>query len=183
MLTVVQRFKSDRGLYVHPHLLASDGVWHELPGGDVVFRPVTELREVDLLRVLDEVAADLATAGVLDDELDIDTSLAACIQLSLSTPPSPGTVTVACWADEQMIQASGAWRVGAAGMAARPNAPARVTNPGRGEVPRRVRTRTHTAAVRTSRPVFTTCRLAVADDPWATQEAARVRHAGRARRA
>jgi hypothetical protein len=42
--------------------------------------------------VLDDVAADLADAGVLDDELDIDAPLATCVQLSLSTPPSAGAV-------------------------------------------------------------------------------------------
>jgi hypothetical protein len=77
--------RSDCGLYVHVHLLAGDGVWHELPGGDVVFRPLTDLREVDLVRVLDDVTADLVAAAVLDDELPVDDTLAACVQLSLST--------------------------------------------------------------------------------------------------
>ena len=93
LLVVVQRFRSDCGLYVHVHLLAGDGVWHELPGGDVVFRPLTDLREVDLVRVLDDVAADLVAADVLDDELPVDDTLAACVQLSLSTPP-PASPTV-----------------------------------------------------------------------------------------
>jgi hypothetical protein len=94
LLVVVQRFRSDCGLYVHVHLLAADGVWHEQPDGDVLFRPVTDLRDVDLVRVLDDVAVDLVAAAVLDDELSIDDTLAACVQLSLSTPP-PASPTVA----------------------------------------------------------------------------------------
>jgi hypothetical protein len=63
VLVVVQRFRTDCGLYVHLHALGTDGVWQELPGGNVVFRPVTHLREVDLVRVLDDVAADLQILG------------------------------------------------------------------------------------------------------------------------
>lgn len=89
MLLVVQRFRSDCGLYVHIHALCTDGGFQLQADGTVVFRPVTALTEQDLVRVLDEVAADLADAGVLDDELDVDATLAACVQLSLSTPPAP----------------------------------------------------------------------------------------------
>ena len=94
MLVVVQRFKTDCGLYVHLHALCTDGVFEQPGGGTVVFHPATALSEHDLGRVLDDVAADLADATVLDDEPDIDASLAACIQLSLATPSSHSTVSV-----------------------------------------------------------------------------------------
>jgi hypothetical protein len=87
MLVVVQRFRSDCGLFVHIHSLVTDGAFEQQADGSVVFRSVTGLCELDLVRVLDEVAADLAQAGVLDDELVLDATLAACVQLSLSTPP------------------------------------------------------------------------------------------------
>jgi hypothetical protein len=46
--------------------------------------------EVDLVRVLADVAADLVAADLLDDDLldddlPIDDTIAACVQLSLST--------------------------------------------------------------------------------------------------
>jgi hypothetical protein len=78
---VVQRFRSDCGLYVHVHLLAGDGVWQELPDGDVAFRPLTDLREVDLVRVLDDLAVDLVAAAVLDDELPSDYTLTSFVDL------------------------------------------------------------------------------------------------------
>jgi hypothetical protein len=85
---LVQRFRSDAGLFVHLHLLATDGAFEEQPDGNIVFHPLTDLNERDLLRVLDAVAADLADASVPDD-IDIDSSLASCVQLSLSTPTAP----------------------------------------------------------------------------------------------
>ena len=94
MLVVVQRFRSDCGLYVHVHALCTDGGFEAQEGGGLVFRPVTALTEQDLVRVLDDVAADLADWGVHDDELDIDAPLATCVQLSLSTPPSAGAMAV-----------------------------------------------------------------------------------------
>ena len=42
----------------------------------------------------ERTAVDLVAAAVLDDELSIDDTLAACVQLSLSTPP-PASPTVA----------------------------------------------------------------------------------------
>jgi hypothetical protein len=88
LITVVQRFRSNAGLFVHLHLLATDGAFEEQPDGNIVFHPLTDLNERDLLRVLDAVAADLADASVPDD-IDIDSSLASCVQLSLSTPTAP----------------------------------------------------------------------------------------------
>jgi len=95
----VQRFRSDCGLCFHLHTLASDGAFEQQPDGNVVFHPITGLVDADLARVLSDVAADLAKAG-LPDEVHIDTALAACVQLSLSTqadsgaPASPPTLVV-----------------------------------------------------------------------------------------
>ena len=74
ILTVVQRFRADLGVFVHLHVLATDGAFEQRPDGNVVFHPLTDLHERDLVRVLDAVAADLADAG-LPDELDIDAAL------------------------------------------------------------------------------------------------------------
>jgi hypothetical protein len=78
---------ADRGVVLvdglsvfHVHALCTDGGFEPQPDGSLVFRPVTALTEQDLVRVLDDVAADLADAGALDDELDIDAPLATCIQ-------------------------------------------------------------------------------------------------------
>lgn len=84
IVTVVQRFRSDCGLYVHLHTLATDGAFALQPNDTLAFHPVTALSGDDLARVLSDVAADLANAG-LSDALDIDAALAACVQLSLST--------------------------------------------------------------------------------------------------
>ena len=71
-------------LFVHLHTLATDGAFAQPAGGEVAFHPITTLCDDDLARVLDDVAADLANAG-LPDALDVDAALAACVQLSLST--------------------------------------------------------------------------------------------------
>jgi hypothetical protein len=92
MLTVVQRFRSDCGLFVHLHGLTSDGAFAEQPGGTVRFHALSELREEHLVGVLEQVATDLTKAG-LPDELDIEASLAACVQLALSTPTASNTTT------------------------------------------------------------------------------------------
>jgi hypothetical protein len=92
LITVVQRFRSDGGLFVHLHVLATDGAFEEQPDGNIVFHPLTDLHERDLARVLDAVAADLSHAG-LPDDLDIDAALASCVQLSLSTPTAPTSVS------------------------------------------------------------------------------------------
>jgi hypothetical protein len=85
----VQRFRADAGLYVHLHLLVADGAWRRQADGRVVFLPLQSLTDEDLHAVLAAVHDDLAAAG-LDDAPDVDPSLVACSQLSLSTaPPSP----------------------------------------------------------------------------------------------
>jgi hypothetical protein len=89
LITVVQRFRSDGGLFVHLHVLATDGAFEEQPDGNIVFHPLTDLHERDLARVFDAVAADLADAGL---PADLDSALASCVQLSLSTPTAPTTL-------------------------------------------------------------------------------------------
>jgi len=83
LITVVQRFRSDLGLFVHLHVLVTDGAF-EKSGGGVVFHPLSELDEVQLVHVVEAVAADLAKAG-LEVDFDVDACLAVCTQLSLST--------------------------------------------------------------------------------------------------
>jgi hypothetical protein len=89
LVTVVQRFRSDVGLFVHLHLLVADGAWRQQPGGRVEFLALRELAGDDLHAVLRDVHADLAAAGLADDSsgdaLDVDPSLLACAQLSAST--------------------------------------------------------------------------------------------------
>jgi hypothetical protein len=94
IVTVVQRFRADLGLFVHLHVLATDGAFEQQPDGNVVFHPLTDLHERDLVRVLDAVAADVADAALPDDlEVDVDAALASCVQLSLSTPTAPTAVS------------------------------------------------------------------------------------------
>jgi hypothetical protein len=92
LVTVVQRFRSDCGLYVHLHVLVADGAWRQTPDGRAEFLPLPELTHDDLHAVLAAVHDDLAAAG-LDDAPGLDPSLLACAQLSLSTtastPPRP----------------------------------------------------------------------------------------------
>ena len=85
IIIVVQRFRADCGLFVHLHALVSDGAWQQQPDGRPVFRPAPPLTDLDLDAVLRRVAADLAKAD-LDEDVDVNSTLAACAQLSLSTP-------------------------------------------------------------------------------------------------
>jgi hypothetical protein len=84
LITVVQRFRADAGLYVDLHLLVGDGAWRQTPDGRVEFLPLAEPTQQDLLAVLRAVHDDLAAAG-LDGAPDVDPSLLTCAQLSLST--------------------------------------------------------------------------------------------------
>jgi hypothetical protein len=84
LVTVVQRFRADAGLYVHLHVLVADGVWRPHPDGHVEFLPLRSLTDGDLHAVLSAVHADLVAAD-LDDVADVDPSLRATAQLSLST--------------------------------------------------------------------------------------------------
>jgi hypothetical protein len=85
LVTVVQRFRADAGLYVHLHLLVGDGAWRQTPDGRVEFLPMSEPTHDDLLAVLAAVHDDLAAAGLDNDSPDVDPSLLTCAQLSLST--------------------------------------------------------------------------------------------------
>jgi len=89
VVTVVQRFRSDLGLYVHLHCLVTDGAYEEQ--GDGVQRflaalPPTPERMTAVLAQVHEVVR------AADDDLDLDPALAACVQLSLAGPhPAPGS--------------------------------------------------------------------------------------------
>ena len=74
VFTVVQRSRSDLGLYMHLHCIIIDGAFAE--------------------RVLAQVHKAVAAAA--EDDLDLDPALAACVQLGLSGPhlaPPPEPVT------------------------------------------------------------------------------------------
>ena len=83
VFTVVQRFRSDLGLYVHLHCLATDGAYEEQNDGELRFlaapRPTPERMTAVLAQVHEVIRA-------ADDDLDIDPALAACLQLSLAGP-------------------------------------------------------------------------------------------------
>jgi hypothetical protein len=83
VFTVVQRFRSDRGLYVHLHCLVTDGVFDDL-GDEVCFLPAATPTPERLVAVLAHVHKAL---GVAEDDLDMDPALAACVQLGLAGDP------------------------------------------------------------------------------------------------
>jgi hypothetical protein len=89
VFTVVQRFRSDLGLYVHLHCLATDGAYEEQNDGELRFLaapPPTPERMTAVLAQVHEVVR------AADDDLDIDPALAACLQLSLAGPHlAPGS--------------------------------------------------------------------------------------------
>ena len=102
VITVVQRFRSDLGLYVHLHCLVADGVFEEAVGDAAdadgerktpVFLPVPEPTDEDLVAVLGAVASDRRLAEHIDlGEQDVDPGIAACVQLGLATV-SPQTAS------------------------------------------------------------------------------------------
>ena len=86
VLIVVQRFRSDLGLFVHLHALVTDGCFEAPAVADdaAVFLPVIGLGEQDLLRTLQRLHADLSEP--------VDEALVACVQLGLplrAVGPSP----------------------------------------------------------------------------------------------
>jgi hypothetical protein len=101
VVTVVQRFRSDLGLYCHLHCLVTDGAFEER-GEELPFRaappPTPERMTAILARVHDAIVAQDP-----DAELDLDPALATCVQQSLRGPrlaapapdtePRPGTVS------------------------------------------------------------------------------------------
>ena len=81
---VVQRFRGDLGLYVHLHVLATDGAFEEC-GGEVRFMPAATPTPERLTAVLAQVHKAVAAVAE-DDDLDLDAALAACVQLGLAGP-------------------------------------------------------------------------------------------------
>ena len=84
VLSVVQRFRADLGLFVHLHDLVTDGAFAELEDGSVKWYAAPPPTDDDLRRILTALARDLD--GLTDDDLDVDEGLSACAQLSLSGP-------------------------------------------------------------------------------------------------
>ena len=85
VVTVVQRFRSDLGLYVHLHCLVTDGAYEEQGDGELRFLaapPPTPERMTAVLAQVHEVVR----AANDDLDLDLDPALAACVQLSLAGP-------------------------------------------------------------------------------------------------
>jgi hypothetical protein len=92
VLVVVQRFRSDLGLYVHLHALAMDGCFEAVGEDEVRFLPVEQLSPSHLVGVLDRLHRDLAE-HLEDDGEPPDEGLAACVQLGLSRPPLRAVLT------------------------------------------------------------------------------------------
>ena len=92
VLVVVQRFRSDLGLYVHLHALAMDGCFEAVGEDEVRFLPVEQLSPSHLVGVLDRLHRDLAE-HLDDDGEPPDEGLAACVQLGLSRPPLRAVLT------------------------------------------------------------------------------------------
>ena len=89
--TVVQRFRSDLGLYVHLHCLVTDGAFEEADA-DVRFLPAATPTPERMTTLLAQVHRTVA--AVAGDDLDMDPGLAACVQLGLAgphlvSPPGP----------------------------------------------------------------------------------------------
>ena len=94
VLIVVQRFRSDLGLYVHLHALVTDGCFEApaMPNEAVVFRPAAGLCEQDLLRTLQRLHGDIEEHLEDGDSEPVDEALVACVQLALpqrAVGPSP----------------------------------------------------------------------------------------------
>jgi hypothetical protein len=86
-VTVVQRFRSDLGLYVHLHCLVTDGAYEEQDDGELRFLAAPPPTPERMTAVLAQVHEVIRAA---DDDLDIDPALAACLQRSLAGPrPAP----------------------------------------------------------------------------------------------
>ena len=95
VLIVVQRFRSDLGLFVHLHALVTDGCFEApaMVGDAAAFMPAIGLSEQDLLRTPQRLHADLAEhLEVGGDGEPVDEALVACVQLGLplrAVGPSP----------------------------------------------------------------------------------------------
>jgi AcrR family transcriptional regulator len=84
VMVAVQRFRSDLGLYVHLHCLATEGVFEDL-GEGVRFLPADPPTPARLTAVLAQVH-EAGLAADADDDLDMDPTLRACVQRSLAGP-------------------------------------------------------------------------------------------------
>jgi hypothetical protein len=107
IVTVVQRFRSDLGLYVHLHCLVTDGAFEDPDDPDLhpIFFPAPELQDEDLVAILERLSRDLDA----DDEVpDVDEGIAACVQLALSTPAA--TTPIATPATHLNVHALGSGR-------------------------------------------------------------------------
>jgi hypothetical protein len=86
VIVVVQRFRSDMGLYVHLHILATDGAYLE-DEGRVRFLEVGAPDDREMGKLCKRLHKDLAPfIEDGDDALDVDEAVAACVQLSLAGP-------------------------------------------------------------------------------------------------
>jgi hypothetical protein len=86
VIVVVQRFRSDLGLYVHLHILATDGAYVEDEEG-LRFLEVEAPEEGTMVRLCEVVRKDLAAhLEEGDEDLDVDDAVAACVQHSLWGP-------------------------------------------------------------------------------------------------
>ncbi len=89
VVTVVQRFRSDLGLYVYLHCLATDGAYEEQSDGELRFLAAPPPTPERMMAVLAQVHEVIRAA---DDDLDTAPALAACLQLSLAGPHlAPGS--------------------------------------------------------------------------------------------
>ncbi len=93
VVTVVQRFRSDLGLYVHLHCLATAGAYEEHNDGKLRFLPAPPPTPERMTAVLAQVHEVIRAA---DDDLDIDPALAAPPpppQLALDFDPAESSPT------------------------------------------------------------------------------------------
>ncbi len=77
ILIVAQRFRSDLGLYVHPHALVPDGCFVG-DGSSAEFLTVRDLSSVQLVRVLDRLEHE--QDGASQHDAEPEEGLVACIR-------------------------------------------------------------------------------------------------------
>ena len=115
VVTVVQRFRSDLGLYVHLHCLATDGAYEEQNDGELRFLAAPPPPPPRMTAVLAQVHEVIRAA---DDDLDLDPALAACLQLSLAGyllhPPFAHDAVTALPGGRVRVSFKAPWRSGTA---------------------------------------------------------------------
>ncbi len=99
VVTVVQRFRSDLGLYVHLHCLVTDGVYEE-QGGELRFLPAPPPTPERMTAVLAQVHEVVRAA---DDDLDIDPALAACVDAVIAGHVEAGRRNQCAEAGEELV--------------------------------------------------------------------------------